>query len=165
LAIELSLLRDKSDLPTEVRDRVQALEQMTSDISMGVHTLSHELHSSTLEHLGLVGGMTGWCRDYGVRRNLKIDFKSHDVPKLPQEVSLCLFRVLQEALPVRLLLVAGRDWLRRFGLRSVRSPPLPMRGQFGFHDTFHCPLTPLAKRPDGRGLHAMSLQKSHCLVE
>jgi signal transduction histidine kinase len=29
---------------------------------------------------------------------MEIDFKSHDLPSLPQEVSLCLFRVLQEAL-------------------------------------------------------------------
>jgi len=29
---------------------------------------------------------------------MKIDFKSHDLPRLPQEISLCLFRVLQEAL-------------------------------------------------------------------
>ena len=29
---------------------------------------------------------------------MDIDFKSQDVPKLPQEISLCLFRVLQEAL-------------------------------------------------------------------
>jgi PAS domain S-box-containing protein len=98
LAFELNLLRNKGDLPTEVRDRVEGLQQMTSDISMGVHTLSHELHSSTLEYLGLEKGMRGWCRDYGARRKLKIDFKSHDVPELPQEVSLCLFRVLQEAL-------------------------------------------------------------------
>ena len=42
--------------------------------------------------------MRSWCREFGDRQKLKIDFKSHDVPTLPQDISLCLFRVLQEAL-------------------------------------------------------------------
>jgi signal transduction histidine kinase len=71
---------------------------MTTDISTGVHDLSRELHFSTLEYLGLVHGMRTWCREYGLRQKLEIDFKSHDVPTLPHETSLCLFRVLQEAL-------------------------------------------------------------------
>jgi signal transduction histidine kinase len=70
---------------------------MTSDISSDLHALSHELHSSTLEYLGLAKGMKSWCEEYGERYKLEIDFKSQDVPDLPQDVSLCLFRVLQEA--------------------------------------------------------------------
>jgi PAS domain S-box-containing protein len=99
LAIELSQLRNKTDdLPAEVRDRMHELQQMTSEISTAVHALSHELHSSTLEHLGLVTGMRGWCKEFAERRKLEIDFKSEDVSRPSQEISLCLFRVLQEAL-------------------------------------------------------------------
>ena len=98
LAISLSQLRDKSDLPSEVRDELQELQGITSDISIGVHNLSHELHFSPMEHLGLVKGMRGWCREYGLRQKLEIDFKSNDMPNLPHETSICLFRVLQEAL-------------------------------------------------------------------
>ena len=99
LAIDLGgLLRDeRNELPTGIRDRLQELQRMTSDISSDLHTLSHELHSSTLEYLGLVKGMRNWCEEYSLRQNLKIDFKTHDVPDLPQDISLCLFRVLQEA--------------------------------------------------------------------
>jgi signal transduction histidine kinase len=98
LAIALSQLRDNVDLPSEVRDELQELQGMTSDISTGVHNLSHELHFSPMEHLGLVKGMTGWCREYGLRQKLEIDFKSNDMPNVPHETSMCLFRVLQEAL-------------------------------------------------------------------
>jgi len=98
LAIELSQLQNNNDLPSDVRDRMDKLQQTTSEISTGVHNLSHELHFSTLEYLGLVKGMKSWCEEYGLRHKLEIDFKSHDVPTLPQETSLCLFRVLQEAL-------------------------------------------------------------------
>jgi len=98
LACELSQIQDNSDLHSEVRGRLQELHQMTSDISKGVHDLSRELHFSTLDYLGLVSGMRSWCEEFGLRQKLEIDFKSHDVPKLPQEISLCFFRVAQEAL-------------------------------------------------------------------
>jgi PAS domain S-box-containing protein len=99
LAIELSQLRKKTeDLPEEVRERMYELQQMTCDISTGVHALSHELHSSTLEYLGLVTGMRSWCKEFGQRQQLQIDFESQNITKLPRDISLCLFRVLQEAL-------------------------------------------------------------------
>jgi signal transduction histidine kinase len=43
--------------------------------------------------------MRSFCKEFGEQRKLKIDFKSHDLPtSLPLEISLSLFRVLQEAL-------------------------------------------------------------------
>jgi PAS domain S-box-containing protein len=104
LAIEINQFqedycdRNQSNLPSEARDHMRALHRMTSDISADVHALSHELHSSTLEYLGLVTGMRSWCREFGERQKLEIAFQSHNVPELPQEISLCLYRVLQEAL-------------------------------------------------------------------
>ena len=99
LAIELNQFQENnSDLPSEARGHIRALHRMTSDISADVHALSHELHSSTLEYLGLVTGMRSWCKEFGERQKLEIAFQSHNVPELPQEISLCLYRVLQEAL-------------------------------------------------------------------
>jgi signal transduction histidine kinase len=98
VAIGLDQLQEKhKDLPSEVRSHVQELQQMTSDISSSVYALSHELYSSIPDSLGLARGMKSWCRDFGERQQMKIDFKGHDLPRLPQEISLCLFRVLQEA--------------------------------------------------------------------
>jgi signal transduction histidine kinase len=60
--------------------------------------MSHDLHSSKLEYLGVVAGMKSWCKEFGGRQKTQIDF-SHDVRStLPPELGLCLFRVLQEAL-------------------------------------------------------------------
>jgi signal transduction histidine kinase len=40
-----------------------------------------------------------FCRELSERRKVRIDFKHADVPaKIPKEISLCLFRILQEAL-------------------------------------------------------------------
>jgi PAS domain S-box-containing protein len=98
LSIALGQLRDKNNLLPEIRDRMQELKQMASDMTTGVHALSHELHSSTMEYFGVVSAMRSWCEEYSERYKLEIDFKSDDVPTLPQDTSLCLFRVLQEAL-------------------------------------------------------------------
>jgi len=98
LAIGFDELRTKhDDLPRKVRDRIHELQQQTRDISTDLHALSHELHSSTLDYLGIARAMTSWCSEFGEHQKLEIHFKNGDVQKVPQEISLCLFRVLQEA--------------------------------------------------------------------
>ena len=67
-------------------------------ISSDVQALSHELHSSKLEYLGVVSGMKSWCREFGERQQMPIDFRSDVSGSLPFEIGLSLFRVLQEAL-------------------------------------------------------------------
>jgi signal transduction histidine kinase len=63
-----------------------------------VQSLSHELHSSKLEYLGIEAAMRSFCQEFGGQQKAKIDFKSHDLPPVPPDISLCLYRVLQEAL-------------------------------------------------------------------
>lgn len=73
--------------------------ELISDLGNDVQALSHRLHSSKLEYLGLVAACEGFCRQFSGQQNVEIDFHSQDIPKeLPQEIALCLFRVLQEAL-------------------------------------------------------------------
>ncbi|HWY58619.1 MAG TPA: PAS domain S-box protein [Terriglobales bacterium] len=99
LAVELEQLRqDPSSLP-EVRSRMGELYQRTSQIATDIQTLSHELHSAKLEYLGIAVAMRGFCREFGEQTKARIDFKSYDLPTpLAPDISLCLFRVLQEAL-------------------------------------------------------------------
>jgi PAS domain S-box-containing protein len=97
LANELEQLQDTS--PAEVRNRMGALRKRTSEITAGIQSLSHELHSSKLEYLGMVAAMRSFCKEFGEQQSVEIDFRSDDLPgQLPPDVSLCLFRVLQEAL-------------------------------------------------------------------
>lgn len=95
LAIELEQFQDN---PSEVQSRVQDLRRQAAEISDDVQALSHELHSSKLEYLGVVGGMRSWCREFAERQKMEVDFKSEVPEALPSEIGLCLFRVLQEAL-------------------------------------------------------------------
>ena len=100
LVIELEeVKKDYPLLPAEIRSRIEKLRAHTMELSGDVETLSHQLHSSKLEYLGLVSAMRGWCREFGDKNNIEIEFRSHDLLALPsQEISLSLFRVLQEAL-------------------------------------------------------------------
>lgn len=95
LAIELEQLQNN---PLEVVSRLQELQEETIAISSDVQALSHELHSSKLEYLGVVSGMRSWCREFSKRQKVEIDFSSSVSTALPFEIGLSLFRVLQEAL-------------------------------------------------------------------
>jgi signal transduction histidine kinase len=78
---------------------MEELRKQTAGISNDVQALSHELHSSKLEYLGAIGGMKSWCKEFGERQGIQIEFKSTEVQtSVAPEVGLCLFRVLQEAL-------------------------------------------------------------------
>jgi len=100
LAIELGGVQQ--DLPgpaSEVRIRIGTLQNETTRITNDVQLLSHELHSSKLDYLGIVGATKNFCKEFSERQKVEIDFQSHDLPtSLPTELSLSLFRVLQEAL-------------------------------------------------------------------
>jgi PAS domain S-box-containing protein len=95
LAIELQQLQEN---PSEVSNRVQELRREITDISSDVQALSHELHSSKLEYLGVVAGIKSWCKEFSERQKMEIDFKNEVSSTLPFEVGLSLFRVIQEAL-------------------------------------------------------------------
>ena len=99
LANELQQFREDSPNLPEVRKRVGELEKQTCEIASDIQSLSHELHSSKLEYLGMVPAMRSFCNEFTKQQKLEINFKNHDLPStLPPDVSLCFFRVLQEAL-------------------------------------------------------------------
>ena len=83
----------------EVRGCVDALQKQTTEIIADVQALSHELRPPRLLHLGVVAAMQGFCEELAVQKSAEIDFRYENVPgSVPPDVSLCLFRVLQEAL-------------------------------------------------------------------
>ncbi len=100
LTIELELLQQNSpDLAAGVRRRIGELGKQTSKIATDIQSLSHELHSSKLEYVGVAAAMRGFCQEFGEQQKVEVDFKIHDLPSpLSPDISLGLFRVLQEAL-------------------------------------------------------------------
>ena len=84
--------------PFEVQSSLQEMRREVVDICNDVQSLSHELHSSKLEYLGVVAGMRSWCKEFGERHQMEIVFSSDAPRSLPLEIGTTLLRVLQEAL-------------------------------------------------------------------
>ena len=76
----------------------EVLQQVTG-IAKDIHTIANNLHSSSLEYLGFVPAVRKLAEELGKQQGMQIEIKNDGVPgTLPAEVSLCLFRVVQEAL-------------------------------------------------------------------
>ena len=99
LSLELEGVQDDvPDAASELRTRIGALVNQTAGIVDDVQLLSHELHSSSLEYWGIVEAAKNFCIEFSARQKVEIDFQSHDLPTgLPSELTLTLFRILQEA--------------------------------------------------------------------
>ena len=83
------------DLLDRIHDSKKRLWEMSTDIQ----ALSHRLHSSKLEILGLVSAAKTFCMELSEKHEIQVEFVHSDIPRaIPSSVSLCLFRVLQQAL-------------------------------------------------------------------
>jgi signal transduction histidine kinase len=83
--------------PSEAVKQVHSLLNSASEIGADLHTLSHRLHSLTLEALGLVPGISALWKEFTNQQGIEIDFLPDDVPRsLDPDVALCLFRIVQE---------------------------------------------------------------------
>ena len=100
LAIGIEQLKnDHPNRSVELLDRMDAVWKQTLEILTDVKASAHELYSPRLEYLGVAAVMRIFCEEFGERKKVEIDFRSRGLPSLVQpEVSICLFRVLQEAL-------------------------------------------------------------------
>jgi PAS domain S-box-containing protein len=99
LAIELQQLHENALILPDVRSRIRELQKQTSEIAADIQSLSHELHSAKLQYLGIASAMRGFCKEFGEQQKVDVDFQTHDLPTpVSPDISLCFFRVLQEAL-------------------------------------------------------------------
>lgn len=81
------------------RDQVRAVGHRLSQLCLDMQALSRRLHSPSLDLLGLVSVAGDFCAELAARHRVRIDFDSSSMPEvLPGDISLCLYRVLQEAL-------------------------------------------------------------------
>jgi len=99
LAMLTSGLQQLKEDPFEARGRIAELQKQTAQIADDIQSLSHELHSSKLQVLGLAVATKSFCQEFETQQKVEIDFRSDALPTaLPLDISLGFFRVLQEAL-------------------------------------------------------------------
>jgi signal transduction histidine kinase len=100
IALELGNAEESiSTSPDKATQQVRNILNSASELGADLHTLSHRLHSSTLERLGLVPGVSALCREFAAQQGIEIDFLPENVPSsVHPDVALCLFRIVQEGL-------------------------------------------------------------------
>jgi signal transduction histidine kinase len=109
--------RDKHAL---VDDQLEKIRQQSADLARDVQALSHQLHPSTLDNLGLVAAVKSLCREISEHNDVVVDFSGGTLPPtLPREISIALFRVIQEGLHNSVKHSGGRHFeVRLQGSRS-----------------------------------------------
>jgi PAS domain S-box-containing protein len=91
--------RGMLDLSSKARQELHNIAEVVKEVSSDIHNLSHQLHPSRLDHVGLVAAVEGSCRELSKQYELQIKFVHCDVSgQIPKDVTLCLFRIVQEAL-------------------------------------------------------------------
>jgi PAS domain S-box-containing protein len=100
IAIDLEeLAANGARLDIDAGKRLHGLWNRVSELSEDLHALSHRLHSSTLENLGLIAGVRAFCEEFGEQQGMQVVFAHENVPhSISDDVSLCFFRIVQEAL-------------------------------------------------------------------
>jgi PAS domain S-box-containing protein len=97
--LHLDALISEVTVSSEAKSEITGVIKQLRELAGDIQALSYRLHSSKLEQLGLRGAAASFCREVSAKHKVKIEFQSKDIPEsLPHEISLCLFRVMQEAL-------------------------------------------------------------------
>jgi len=98
LSFQLGSLTDLSTNGHSAVEVTESLDELKALIS-DVHKLSHRLHSSKLEYLGIKFALAELCEQLGQAHGVRIELDAENIPpSIPPRTSLCLYRVAQEAL-------------------------------------------------------------------
>jgi signal transduction histidine kinase len=98
ILVEMELSRG-ARLESQGGDDMAHVATRLRGLCSDVHRLSHNLHPAKLDQLGLVATARGLCRELSQQSGIRIDFSDENMPrKIPANVSLCVYRLLQESL-------------------------------------------------------------------
>jgi signal transduction histidine kinase len=100
--LQIGLEQFKQGMPglsSQTQQQLSNIAEMATEVSSDIHSLSHQLHPARLDTLGLVDSLKGFCREFSVQHKLQVQFLHTRIPgQIPNDVTLCLFRIAQEAL-------------------------------------------------------------------
>jgi signal transduction histidine kinase len=99
LAVEIGMLARK--VPAEARelhDSVVDLRKRAEGLSDDLRMMTHQLHPAVLEHLGLVCAVRSHCAEFSQLAGIRVRLTTEQISGLPRDVSICLYRIVQEAL-------------------------------------------------------------------
>jgi signal transduction histidine kinase len=87
------------DISPTAQKQLRTVAETAKEVSTDIHNLSHQLHPARLELLGLVASLKGFCAEFSAQHELAVQLVHSNVPgQIPKDVTLCLYRITQEAL-------------------------------------------------------------------
>lgn len=99
LKINLKLLQTSVPEGEErFRRELQDLLELTDATMEQLRTLAHDLRPPALDTLGLDATLRSYCAEFAKRTQLSVDYQGEELPDLPAEHSVTLYRLVQEAL-------------------------------------------------------------------
>jgi PAS domain S-box-containing protein len=99
LAMELDIIGQQLPDEHELKSRMQKVQHSAEELGSDLHQISHSLHSSKLQYLGLQAALRDLCNRIADKHALIVELDATDEkPYLREEEALALFRVAQEAL-------------------------------------------------------------------
>ncbi len=82
-----------------IQEQIARLRKETDWLSERIRKMSHELHSTVLQHVGLPAALSSYCAEFSDREGIAVTLDIRDgVDAVSPEAALCLYRVAQESL-------------------------------------------------------------------
>ncbi|MGH9846029.1 MAG: PAS domain S-box protein, partial [Blastocatellia bacterium] len=100
LAIGISRLkRQLPDADPAVHEQIARLQEKTDWLSERIRRISHQLHSSILQHVGLPAALKAYCSEFAEQEGIPVALDlQEELDAIPADAALCLYRVAQESL-------------------------------------------------------------------
>jgi two-component system CheB/CheR fusion protein len=100
--LEMDIETLRKELPADrsaIKTELERIRERSRALSAEVRVISHQLHPSALDHLGIAPALKSLVEEFGVREGMVATFHSRNVPENPRpEVAVTLYRIVQEAL-------------------------------------------------------------------
>ncbi len=117
LSMNLHGVRDKV-LGQKPREAVIESLALAERCSQEIRTLSYLLHPPLLDELGLISALRSYTAGYAQRTGIHAELKMEEMGRLPRDVEITLFRIVQEALTN----VHRHSGSARAEIRVIRDP-------------------------------------------
>jgi two-component system, NarL family, sensor kinase len=100
LGMEITSLEQKPPKSPEARaGRLRHIAGEIGGLAKDIHQISRQLHPAILDDLGLTAALRNECLAFSQQYGIPVEFTPRNVQRqLPEDVSLCLYRVAQESL-------------------------------------------------------------------
>jgi signal transduction histidine kinase len=98
VAVHMRLDDAIKDLAPSTQERLREVKTLLTRVDERIRDLSHELRPAMLDHLGLVSAVEFLAASVAQRAGLRITVRTSLHDRLPPQISITFYRIIQEAL-------------------------------------------------------------------